>query len=160
MANYTNLNNIVQEYKVSRKGGARELQELQNRLKEVPVSLARLGDELSKYSSDLSDTMTCAELYMPGGRLLFLDDFVSHDEADEITTNMRLPYPLITINTSPVSEDFFKLYRRRLGELIIPAHEHPNAKILSNPRDSAVGIVFKRGRKLDYIELIFRGDML
>jgi hypothetical protein len=163
MAKYTNLNNIVQEYKVSRKGGARELQELQKRLKDVPVSFARLEDQLHLfYSSGLTDTITCAELHEPGGRIFLLDDCLSHDEADEITIRMRLPYARVIIDHSPILDKkvFTKYLGRRLGEFVIPAHEHPNARVLSNPKINAIGVVFERGRKLDYVELIFRHEIM
>lgn len=162
MAKYTNLNNIVQEYKVSRRGGARELKLLQERLKDVPVSFARLEDQLHLYSSGLTDTITCAELHEPGGRIFLLDDCLSHDEADDITMKMRLPYTRVIINTAPIfdKEKHFAYYRRRLGQLIIPADGHPNARVLSNPKINAVGVVFERGRKLEYVELIFRHERM
>ncbi|MFH1065105.1 MAG: hypothetical protein V1734_01205 [Nanoarchaeota archaeon] len=162
MAKYTNLNNIIQEYKVSRKGGARELQELQNRLKDVPVSFARLEDQLSLYSSNLTDAITCAELCEPAGRIFLLDDCLSHDEADEITIRMRLPYARVNVDYSPILDKtgFTKHLGYRLGQLIIPADGHPNAKILSNPKINAAGVVFGRGKKLDYIELIFRHEIM
>ena len=40
------LNRIIQEYKISKKGGEKELRQLQERLKGVPVKLTKFKDYL------------------------------------------------------------------------------------------------------------------
>lgn len=156
MAMGQDLNTIVKQYRISRRGGVKELQELQERLRDVPVSLAGLQKELGWYRCDLSDTEISAEMYEPDG-ILLLGEFVEHEEAEAISARMVLPYPLITINTSPAHSKFFQRYRRHLGELILPEEGHPNARVLSEPSVCAVGIVFGRGNKLNYMEIILSG---
>ncbi len=58
MVKYTNLNEIVQFYNISREGGVDELKSLQERLSDVPVDLSRFEDYLNQYGADFFCLLT------------------------------------------------------------------------------------------------------
>lgn len=161
MGKYADLNQIVQDYKISKAGGAKELLELQKRLSNVPILFNKFEEELKEfYCCELSDLITRAEFYDPPMRIFLLDEFVEHEEADSITEKMVLPYPIIYINGEGVSDNFYEDAKRDLARLVFPDKKDSTARVLSDLRCSGAAIIYERGKNLYYLEMILTKDSL
>ncbi len=155
---YTDLNQIIQEYLISRRGGLQEFQDLQERLSNVPVSLVEfekyLREDYSKIQFEFSNLITRAELYNPVSSMGFLNELVEQDEADNLTEKIVKPYPLLKIDSEPMSYHFHISTMKRLGELILPDKRDPTSRVLSRRGVSAVAVVYERKNKVNYLEII------
>jgi len=161
MGQYADLNKIIQDYKVSKTGGVEELLELQKRLSDVPILLSKFEEGLKDIDCELSDLTTRVEFYDPPMRIVLLDEFVEHEEADSITEKMVLPYPTIWINGEGVSDNFYENAKDDLAKfLVLPDKRDPTARVLSAPDCGAVAIVYERDKKLHYVEMILTKDFL
>lgn len=156
MTAYEDLNNIIQHYNISR-SGIPELQELQTRLSEVPVSLVQFRKYLktSFHNCELSDLAMRAELIKPESRIFLLDDLVDHDEADELTERMVHPYVRISMSGNGISKRFHASTRNKLGKLILPDKRDQTSRVLSRPDCPAVAIIYERENKIHYLEIGF-----
>ena len=157
MAKNYDLNTFVQEYLVT---GKPNLEDLTERLENVPVSLHKLEAMLRrKYDYDLSDLWVRAELISPEMRMLLLDELTDTiEQADSITERIAMPYTSILINGEYMSRGFYRKNKNDFGSLILPNPSDPSAKVLSRKGVPGVAVMFdnkeKRHGRLDYIEMI------
>lgn len=161
MVEYTNLNEIVQYYNISREGGVDELKSLQERLSNVPVDLSRFEDYLNHHGADFSCLLTRAEIEDPDMRLFLLDDLTdTSEEADDITERMELPYIILYVNGDGISNDFYKKTKKLLGQLIRPDVKDETTKVMHRPFSSGVAVIYERDEKLQYIEMYLVHSLL
>ena len=153
------LNNIVQDYKVSKAG---EFEKLHRNLANVPISL----DGFEKYLREgydpgtiysFSDLVIMAEFHDPLLWGTLLSEFTENGEPEsEIIT----PYPRIIINSAPLSGSFYMDAAPKLGELILPDHEDPTARVLSNPETCAVCVKYEKRNKTKYLEIVLANGLI
>jgi hypothetical protein len=124
-------------------------------LSNVPVSLEKLEGMLKeKYDCSLAELVTRAEFVNPDMRLFLLDEFTEQEEADAITERMSLPYPLICLSGQAISKDFYKKAKYNFGGLICPDERDLTAKVLSRKGVGGAAVIFEKGKKLEYIEIV------
>lgn len=161
MEQYADLNQIIQDYKISKTGGVEEFLDLQKRLSDVPILLNKFEEGLKGIDYDISDLITRAEFYDPPTRIVLLDEFVEREEADSLTGRIVLPYPTIWINGEGVSDNFYEDAKNDLARfLVLPDKRDPTARILSAPDCGAATIIYERDKQLYYIEIILTKDFL
>ena len=152
---FEDLNQFVQFYKISKKGGIREFQNLQRRLSRVPISLNPFREYMKKMNCELSDLTTRAELFDPSVKIFLLDELMTdEDEIDSLTERMVVPYPFIYINGESVSSHLYDDTKKQLGSLILPDLEgNPKARVLSNPKVNVVAVVYEIENRVHYLEI-------
>lgn len=129
------------------------------RLSDVPVQLAPFQEYLDGMGCDFCDLVTMAEFVEPQIRIGLLDELLDdRDEADEITSRMVLPYPLIRICGNAISPEFFNETHGKLGRLIIPDPIYKTSRVLSNPKSSAVAVLYERNQRFKYLEIELSQD--
>lgn len=154
------LNKIIQDYKISKEGGVKELENLQEILLDVPVNLENFEKKLKSYDCEFTDMIIRAEFYNPQTRLPLLDELVDMNEADRITEQMRLPHPIIYLNGQSISGIFTLQQEGDLGKLILPDKKDITAKVISSPFANGVAIMYERNENLHYVEMILTKEFL
>lgn len=153
---YTNLNDLVQEYKVSKKGGLMELIKLKHSLSHVPVCMDKFREYLKKkFNSDYNELSTEAKFESPGQDMYNLKGMTIKKEAEKIEANLTSDYPVIIINGNAISKNFYDDAKKWLSRLILPANEKDRSvTVLRASTSGVVGVVYYRGKKMHYLEMI------
>lgn len=146
---YTDLNQIVQDYKISKEGGVEEFLSLQKRLSDVPVLLPPFDDWF-----DWSDLIIRADFYDPEIRVDLLQDALGDNEADEIIGNMLVPYPRIHIFGGSLSDHFYEDNQNRMGKVFQPNRRDSTARVIHSSHYHGCAVLFEREGRFNYIEIL------
>jgi hypothetical protein len=151
------LNELVQNYKISKSGGVEELKNLQEKISNVPINLNYFLKYLEEtYFTNEFGLITLAEFYNPDVRLDNLIDLVDNEKADDLSGKINYPSPQIYINGDNIETNFYENTIEIFGRLISKDSDKPSCEILSKNKFPVIGIIYGNHKddKLDYLELI------
>jgi len=165
-----NLNDIVQEHttttydigEISKENVAKRSEELFERLSDVPISLDSFREYLKngygEFEYSFADMKITAKLVEPQHGLFLIKELMEPIEADDILTDAGYKVTEISIDSSPLSDDFYNATKHKLGELIVADENDPTAKVYSHPEISGVAVVYGKGDETKYIEIHLNED--